>query len=72
MISYASVKLFIISLASKLRVRASTSNIDVVIVDPDFINSRIAKTIGANSAKRGGPQLMAFMKEAVEWAALGL
>ena len=43
---------------SKLRVSASTSNIAVVLVDPDFINSRNAMTIGKNSAKHAGLQLM--------------
>jgi hypothetical protein len=62
-----------ITFASKLRVRDSMFNIDIVIVDPDFINSHIAKTIGANTAKQAGPQLLvALMKEAVETAALGL
>lgn len=73
MISHASTKSFMITFASKLRVRASTSNIDVIIVDPDFINSRIANTIGANTAKRAGPQLMAaLMKEAVEMGGVGV
>ena len=73
MISHASTKSFMITFASKLRVRASTSNIDVVIVDPDFINSRIAKAIGANTAKHGGPQLMAaLMKDALEMGGVGV
>ena len=63
-----------ITFASKLHVRASTSNIDVVIVDPDFINSRIAKAIGANTANHAGPQLTlaALMKEAVEMGGVGV
>ncbi|EDR02393.1 uncharacterized protein LACBIDRAFT_309723 [Laccaria bicolor S238N-H82] len=73
MISHASTKSFMITFASKLRVRASTSNIDVVIVDPDFINSGIAKKIGANTAQHAGPQLMAaLMKEAVEMGGVGV
>ncbi|KIJ93496.1 hypothetical protein K443DRAFT_397078 [Laccaria amethystina LaAM-08-1] len=73
MISHASTKWFMITFASKLRVRDSMSNIDIVIVDPDSINSHIAKTIGANTAKHVGPQLLvALMKEAVETAALEL
>ena len=72
MISHASTKSFMITFASKLRVRTSTSNIDVVI-DPDFFNSRIAKTIGANTAMHAGPQLMAaLMKEAVEMGGVGV
>ena len=74
MISYASIKLFIISLASKLRVRVSTPNITVVIVDPDFINSRNALIIVANTAKHGGPQLIAAFrkKEVVGMGGVGV
>ena len=73
MISYASIKFFIISLASKLRVRASTPNITVVIVDPDFINSRNALIFVANTAKHGGPQLIAaFRKEVVGMGGVGV
>ncbi|EDR05319.1 uncharacterized protein LACBIDRAFT_303130 [Laccaria bicolor S238N-H82] len=53
MISLASTKSFMTIFSSKLHVRASTSNIDVV--DPEFINSRIAKTIGANATNHAGP-----------------
>ena len=56
MISNASTKLFMITFPSKLRVRPSASNINVVIVDPDVINSRIAKPIGANTTKHAGPR----------------
>ena len=73
MVSHASTKSFMITFASKVRVHASTSDIDVVIADPDFINSRIEKTIGANTAKHAGPQLMAaLMKEAVEMGGVGV
>ena len=74
MVSHASTRSFMITFASKLRIRASTSNnIDVVIADPNFINSRIEKTIGANTAKHAGPQLMAaLMKEAVEMGGVGV
>ncbi|EAU86386.2 hypothetical protein CC1G_05380 [Coprinopsis cinerea okayama7 len=78
MISYASTKAFINTFSSSLRILASASNVDVVTVEPGFIDTRMTQKMrGQGSTVPGGEfanaETMAeHMKRAVERGGVGV
>ncbi|TFK22722.1 NAD(P)-binding protein [Coprinopsis marcescibilis] len=78
MITYASTKAFINNFSTSLRVLASASNIDVVTVEPGFIDTRMTQKMrGQGSTVPGlefasAESLASRMKSAVERGGVGV
>ena len=78
MISYASTKSFINTFSSSLRVLAAPCGVEVVTVQPGFIDTRMTRQMRSQNntvpnSEFASPSLMAArMKEAVEGGGVGV
>ncbi|KAH6885131.1 hypothetical protein BKA70DRAFT_129853 [Coprinopsis sp. MPI-PUGE-AT-0042] len=78
MIAYASTKSYLNTFSTSLRVLASSSNIDVVTVEPGFIDTRLTKAMRSQGSSTPGfefekAETLAYkMKRGVEKGGVGL
>lgn len=78
MIAYASTKSYLNTFSFSLRVLASSSNIDVVTVEPGFIDTRLTRAMRSQGSLTPGFEFEAAdvlatkMKKAVEQGGKGL